>query len=27
MVFPHDAATRDFGYQPRAFEPVVRSPD
>jgi uncharacterized protein YbjT (DUF2867 family) len=27
MVFPHDAAARDFGYQPRAFEPVVRSPD
>ena len=27
MVFPHDAAARDFGYRPRAFEPVVRPPD
>lgn len=26
MVFPHDAAARDFGYRPRAFEPVVQRP-
>jgi len=26
MVFPHDAAHRDFGYRPRAFEPVVVHP-
>lgn len=27
MVFGHEAATRDFGYRPRGFEPRVRPPD
>jgi nucleoside-diphosphate-sugar epimerase len=26
MVFPHDAASRDFDYQPRSFQPVVMRP-
>jgi len=26
MVFPHDAAGRDFGYRPRSFQPVVVRP-